>query len=312
MRLDRILALLLIVICLAAALGNWVNGRPTPEIAMTRATGGQAEVALIPIRGVIISEAGGPFDSTTPSAEDVIKALRRARQDQAKAILLRINSPGGTAAASQEIYDELMRIREETEIPIVASLGDVATSGGYYVASAANYIIANPATITGSIGVIIRSNKIFELLDNIGVRTVVVKSGEYKDILSPFRATTDEERAILQSIVQESYQQFLNAIVAARDISLEELRPIADGRIFTGTQAQAEGLVDALGNYSDALNKVAELASIDGEPTVQNYLTPGFPESLRLLFSASVEQLIPGYQAVKLALWNKIPLTLME
>jgi protease-4 len=268
---------------------------------------------LINVYGVISdSVAPGPFSQADGvSATGLIKAIQRARDDQVKAILLRINSPGGTAAASQAIYDELMRTRKETNIKIVATFGDVAASGGYYIASAAHHIVANPASLTGSIGVIIRTQNVSDLFDKIGVKSDSIKSGQYKDILSPYRQTTVDERSLLQAIVNDSYNQFLQAIVEGRNMPLPQLKPLADGRLYTGTQAKAVKLVDSLGNYHDALNKAAELAKIKGEPQVRNY-TDGFINPFSVLFSASLEQLIPGYQEARLARWHQIPLMLME
>ncbi len=313
MRHDRILALVLIVICLVASVGNWLS-KATPDSSVAKTTPGTANVALLNIYGPISdTPSSSPFGgSTAASSTALIKAIRRARNDNVKAILVRINSPGGTAAASQAIYEELMRVRNETKIQIVASLGDVAASGGYYIASAAHHIVANPASITGSIGVIVRTQNVSSLMDKIGVETGTVQSGQYKDILSPFRETTPDERKLLQGIVTESYQQFLDAIAAGRDLPMEKIKPWADGRVFTGTQAQNIQLVDSLGNYTDALDKVAELAKITGDPRVRNYTGSQWPESLRQLLSSSLEQVVPGYQAVRLAQWHKIPLTLME
>jgi protease IV len=315
MRLDRILALLLIVICFVAEIGNWMNGPVSrSDSSFTESPSvGLANVALIPVRGVIASTSDSPVGNSTSSSDDIVRAIRRARKDNVKAILMPINSPGGSAAASQEIYTELMRTRKETAIQIVASMGDVAASGGYYVASAAHHIVANPSTLTGSIGVIIQSTQVSGLLNTIGVRPVTFKSGTYKDILSPFRDPTEGERDLVEGMIQDTYQQFLDAIVTGRrNLPLTTLKPLADGRIFTGAQALKAGLIDSLGNYSDALKKSAELAKIQGEPTVKNYLTPRFPDLLSGFISRSAETLIPGYRDAKLALWNKVPLTLME
>lgn len=313
MRFERILALALVTICLIAALGNWLSGpRLGTDSPMITTRTGQADIAIFPIRGAISSASGSPFNDVTPSADDIVKGLRRARRDNVNAILLQINSPGGSAAASQEIFDELIRLREETDIPVVASFGDVAASGGYYVACAANHIVSNPSTITGSIGVIIQSNKIFELLNNIGIRAVIVKSGPYKDLLSPFRETTEEERQILQSLVDEIYEQFLEAVALGRDIPLDEVRSLADGRIFSGSQALELGLVDSIGNYSDAIDIAAELAGISETPTVQNYLAPELPDFLTTFLSSRFETLFPEAEEARLLRWNNVPLTLME
>lgn len=309
MRIERIFALIIAVACVVTAVGNWFGGATPPATVSSRSSGG-TDIALLEVYDTISDSAtGSPFSSGVgANANDLIQDIRRARQDKVKAILLLINSPGGTAAASQAIYDELMRVRKETDIKIVASFGDVAASGGYFVASAADHIVANPTTVTGSIGVIIRTQNLSSLLDRVGVKSNTIQSGQYKDILSPFRETKPAEQAILEGIVMDSYQQFLNAIVAGRGISLNQLKPLADGRIFTGTQALNAKLVDSLGNSHTALDKTAELAGIKGEPNVRNYSVGSVWES----FFPSFESMIPGYQQAKLARWNKIPLALME
>lgn len=301
MRLDRILALTLIVLCLVATLGNLLV-KPQAQKAESGSRG-QANVALLEVYGTISDQpATTPFSAnTTSNSNSLIEAIRQIREDGMKAILLHINSPGGTAAASQAVYQELMRTRKETDIKIVASMGDVAASGGYYVACAADHIMANPATITGSIGVIVSTQNISSLLDKIGVRIGNVKSGRYKDILSPYDDLSEGERGIVEQIVNQSYQQFLNAVVVSRKIPLEELMPLADGRIFTGEQAKQQKLVDSLGNSYDALQKIAELAEISGEPRVRNYSTPSWQDSLGDIFSASWQQLLPNVQKAFLA-----------
>jgi protease IV len=315
MRRDRIFAIALITLCLISAFGNWLGGN-LDQASGQLPNSSPTDVALFDIYGGISdSPASGLLSqSSGVSSNDVIAGIRKAREDDVKAILLRINSPGGTAAASQAIYDELMRARKETDIQIVASLGDVAASGGYFVASAAHHIVTNPTTVTGSIGVIIRTQNLSPLLDKVGVESSTIQSGEYKDILSPYRNPKPAETELLQGIVTESYQQFLNSIVTGRDISLEKLKPLADGRIFTGTQAQKAGLVDSLGNYADALDKAAELAKIDGEPRVRDYMKGGriLQQVLGNSLSISLDQLLPGYQQARFSSSQKVPLALME
>ena len=314
MRLNRILALALVTLCLIAALGNWLGG----SVDGKNKAKGSANVALINIYGAISDAAsGGPFSSGDgANANQLIDEIERAREDKGiKAILLRINSPGGTAAASQAVYEELMRTRKETDVKIIASLGDVAASGGYYIASAAHHIIANPSSVTGSIGVIVRTQNVSSLLDKIGVQTSTIQSGPLKDILSPFRDTKPEERQILQSVVNESYQQFLEAIVAGRDMPIEKLKPLADGRIYTGTQAKEKNLVDSLGNYHDALETTAELANISGEPKVRDFGKSKLFEGFGPFLSSSLGQGLPQEwlsSEAQWTRWHKIPLTLME
>lgn len=316
MRLNRILALVLVTLCLIAALGNWLGS----SVDKSKVKGkGSANVALINIYGAISDEAsgGGPFSSSDgANSNQLIEQIEQAREDKGiKAILLRINSPGGTAAASQAVYEELMRTRKETDVKIIASLGDVAASGGYYIASAADHIIANPSSVTGSIGVIVRTQNVSSLLDKIGVQTSTIQSGPLKDILSPFRATKPEEQKILQGVVNESYQQFLEAIVAGRDISMEKLKPLADGRIFTGTQAKENNLVDSLGNFHDALKTTAELANISGDPTVRDFGKGSLFKGFGPFMSTSLGQGLPQEwlsSEAQWTRWHKIPLTLME
>jgi protease IV len=317
MRVDRLLAIILIVICFTAAVGNWLVGS-APFQASNRGKS-SVDIALIDIYGGISDTAStSPFGASGgASANALLEAIGEARKDKVKAILLRINSPGGTAAAAQSVYHELMRTRKETDIKIVASLGDLAASGGYYIASAAHHIVANPSTLTGSIGVIVQTQNVAPFLDKLGVQAGSVQSGQYKDILSPFRSTTEGDRKIIQGIVSDSYEQFLASIVEGRNIPLAELRPLADGRIYTGAQAKAVKLVDSLGNYQDAVKKTAELTRIKGEPKIRNYSSKSLSGSLlgRLLpFSAfSASSLAPlESKGFSVEYRDKVPMALME
>lgn len=311
MRLDRLLVTLLLVICLVAAVGNWILGASFKGSQQNKA----ADIALIDVYGSISDTASaGPFGSASgASANTLLESIQTARKDNVKAILLRINSPGGTAAASQSIYHELMRVRKETKIKIVASLGDVAASGGYYVASAAHHIVANPSTLTGSIGVIIRTQNVGSLLEKLGVQSGTVQSGQFKDILSPFRSTTADERSIIQGIVSDSYEQFLASIVEGRGLPLADLRKLADGRIFTGSQARAVKLVDSLGNYQDAVQQTTKMIALKQEPSIRNY-TKGSSGSLlgKLLPFSVGPQGSSVLSAPAAQDWDKLPLALME
>jgi protease IV len=310
MRLDRLLVTLLIVICLAAAIGNWVIGSSLPAAARNN----RPDIALIDVYGGISdAEGSSPLGGGGgASATTLIDGIQAAREDKVKAILLRINSPGGTAAAAQSVYHELMRVRKETSIKIVASLGDVAASGGYYIASAAHRIVANPSTLTGSIGVIVRTQNVANLLEKLGVQSGSFQSGQFKDMLSPFRSATTDERQIIQAIVSDSYEQFLTSIVEGRNISMADLRKIADGRIFTGSQAKAAQLVDTLGNYRDAIQETAKLADIKGEPSVRNYTAKSLSSSLLSRFLPFSGGSILPNSAPTVQTWNKVPLALME
>jgi protease IV len=312
MRLDRLLAILLLVICLVATVGNWIVGTSFRNAGQQSS----ADIALIDVYGGIGDTASsGPFGSSGgASANILLESIQKARKDNVKAILLRINSPGGTAAASQSINHELMRIRKETKIKIVASLGDVAASGGYYIASAANHIVANPSTLTGSIGVIIRTQNVGSLMDKLGVQSGTVQSGKYKDILSPFRSTTADERQLIQGIVSDSYEQFLASIVEGRGITLSELRKLADGRIFTGSQAKTVKLVDSLGNYQDAVQQTTKMIGFKKEPIIRNYTSGGSGSLLGKLLpflSGSSNSNYDGSVPTTVN-WDKVPLALME
>lgn len=195
----------------------------------------------------------------------VLEALKTVEEKKFPALLLRIDSPGGTVGDSQEIYSALRKLREK--VKIVASFGNISASGGVYIGMGAEYIVANPGTITGSIGVILRGNNLERLLEKIGVSFKVVKSGPYKDILSFDREITEQEKDILQELIDVSYQQFVQTVAEARKLAVETVRSFADGRIFTGQQALQLGVVDRLGTEEDARQWAAELAGLDPEKT---------------------------------------------
>lgn len=212
-------------------------------------------VAVLPINGVITE------------SEDTIEQLKKfAKDDSVKAIVVRLNTPGGGVGPSQEIYAEVKKIRGKKVI--VASMGALAASGGYYIACAADKIYANPGTITGSIGVVMQFVNVKELIEKIGVKGFVVKSGDFKDIGSPVREMNPRERALLQSVIDNVHSQFVNAVAEGRGLERAEVQAIADGRIFSGAQAKELGLVDVLGNLEDAVAEAGKMAKIEGEPRV--------------------------------------------
>jgi protease-4 len=186
------------------------------------------------------------------------------KNKQIRAIILRIDSSGGGVGASQEIYREVRKVTETKNV--IVSLGAVAASGGYYIASAGDRIIANPGTITGSIGVKMEIFQIQELSEKIGIGMEVLKSGEFKDIGSPYRELTEEEEALIKELLSDIQEQFINAVSEGRNIPSEKVREIADGRIFTGSTALDLGLVDQLGNFRDAVDLAKKMAGIEGEP----------------------------------------------
>ncbi len=211
------------------------------------------------------------------SIEDVIldskvylESITSIKKDQnIKAVVLRINSPGGAVGPSQEIYSEVLKLSEE--IPVVASLGAVAASGGYYIACGADKILTNPGTVTGSIGVIAQFVNYKELLEWAKVDVEVLKSGKFKDSGSPLKDLTPEERAYLQSTIDDVHNQFKKAVSDTRKLKPEEVNAVADGRIFTGQQAVDLKLVDEIGTMNDAIDTAAKLGGIDGEPNVTQY-----------------------------------------
>lgn len=199
------------------------------------------------------------------SSDDILKQLSDFNNDKkVKAIILRIDSPGGAVGPSQEIYSEVMKIRKNK--PVVASIATLGASGGYYIASAANKIVANPGTITGSIGVIIQFYNFQQLLTKFGIKGNTVKSGEFKDTGSPLRDMTKEERAYIQSVIDDVHNQFVEAVSVGRNLKKENIIPIADGRIITGKRAKELKLVDEMGNFNDAVSLAKKLANLEGEP----------------------------------------------
>ena len=198
----------------------------------------------------------------------ITNQVKKFRQDKRiRGIILRIDSPGGAVGPSQEIYDEVLKTRESGKI-IYASMGALAASGGYYIASAAEKIFANPGTLTGSIGVIMAFSNAKGLMEKIGLQPEIVKAGEYKDIGSPARAMTQKERNLLQSVVTDVHQQFIEAVASGRDISVAEVTKIADGRILTGRQAYSLNLVDQLGGLQVSIDQLAHKVGIIGSPKI--------------------------------------------
>ena len=202
----------------------------------------------------------GPINAET--RKNVLKALKEIEEREFPALLLRIDSPGGTVGDSQEIHGALLRLREKG-CHVIASFGNISASGGVYIGVGAERIVANPGTITGSIGVILRGNNLSKLLEKIGVKFETVKSGVYKDILSPDRSLSKEERELLQSLIDSSYEQFVLAVAKGRNLTPETVKGFADGRVFTGEQAKEFGLVDQIGDENDALLLAIKLAKLD-------------------------------------------------
>jgi protease IV len=239
---------------------------------VSRSGSGDA-VAIVRVEGAITSGDEEEFGAGAVSGI-VIGDLRQAAEDPTvKAIVLRVDSPGGTVTGSAQIYEAILAL----EKPVVVSMNSTAASGGYYVSAPAQYIFARPDTITGSIGVIFTIMNAEELLENVGVEVVAITSGRNKDIASPWQELNEEQRQILESLVDEYYDEFVRVIVEGRGLSEAEVRALADGRIYTGRQALALKLVDELGDLNQAIAKAADLGGIVGEPRIVEYEhLPGF------------------------------------
>jgi protease-4 len=255
--LQKILIGLVVLILLSTMWGHYQEARQRRK----------GTLAIVHVSGPIhfdLSSQGW----TGPDAEETARELHRlSEKDEVKAILLRINSPGGTVGAVQEIHREMERCRAKGKI-IVASMGDVAASGGYYLAAGSDHIVADPGTITGSIGVILEFGNLEGLFQKVGLKLQVIKSGTFKDIGSPARALTPAEKAMLQTSIDDAYSQFFAAVRDGRRMDPEKLRGLADGRIFTGAQAKNAGLVDELGDEEDAIQAAIHLAKLPAKPYI--------------------------------------------
>lgn len=218
---------------------------------------GQDEVAIVDLKGEILDSA--------PVVEELEKY---GKDSDVKAIVLRIDSPGGSAAASQEIYEAINRVRAKRKKIVVASIASVGASGAYYAACATDKIVANASALTGSIGVILQYYSYGDLLKWAKMKDIVVKSGQFKDTGDPARDLTDPERAYLQHLIDDTYQQFVEAVARGRKLSVDTVKSLADGRVFSGQEAKANKLIDETGDLQDAIDAAAQLAKIKGEPRI--------------------------------------------
>jgi protease IV len=260
-------------------------------------------IGIIAIEGEITSGSNqSPFGSgPTGASGDILPLIKEASADSdIKTILVEINSPGGSVVPSDEMYHALKTCHK----PVVIYMGDLAASGAYYISMAGDYLVANPNTLTGSIGVISEFPEASELMQKLGVTVTVVKSGAVKDMGSMYRPMTDEEKTQWQALINETYNGFVDIVADGRHLPREKVLPLADGRVFTGRQALANKLVDGLGYEEDAFAKAAELGKIPGTPRIVRY-TPGKP--LGSLFSGLAQPaLIPA------SFWNKLLMPSLE
>jgi protease-4 len=246
--LGVIAALLIFFFTLLFFIGRYSGAKPGRFVFGDK-------IAIVEIKGVITQSSG------------IIEELQIYLEDEGvKAIILRIDSPGGGVGPSQEIHREILKSKSKKKV--VTSMGSVAASGGYYIACASDLIVANPGTITGSIGVLMQFSNFEELLKKIGIKGMVLKSGEHKDIGSPFREMTPEEKRIMQEVLDNVHQQFIQAVAEGRKLDYSKVVQIADGRILTGEQAKNFGLVDKMGNLQDTIDITAKMVGIKGKPNV--------------------------------------------
>jgi protease IV len=275
------LVLVLLVLAMVAAAGCFNTSNitfwPTPDDKLNVKTlktvgekGTDNKILLLDIDGVITGEGEQSlfWDREATTAEVARKLRKAAGDDSIKAVVLRINSPGGGVTASDVVYRELMRFKEKRHIPIVTIMMDMGASGGYYIACASDKIMVHPTTVTGSIGVIIFSLGFDGLFHKIGMESRVIKSGELKDMGNPFDTFTPEERAVFQNLVDKMYERFLDIVTQSRKIDREKLRKLADGRVYLGTEAVENGLADRVGYVDDALQLTLTEARIPGASVV--------------------------------------------
>lgn len=268
------------------------------------------KVAVIRVNGTIVGGDGdgrGFGNTSVTTSGNLMRQFRKARKDDTvKAVLLRINSPGGSAAATQEAATELQRLKDAGK-PVIVSMGDTAASGAYWLAAYGDKVYANPSTITGSIGVYMSYYDLQGLSQKLGVSEEKIKSGAHKDIYSPFRPMTEEERHITQTMVNDMYDQFVAVIVKERHMDEGKVRTLADGRVYTGAQAKDHGLVDEMGNYYDALAYAGTMIHADPDkvPTV----TYSDEFSLRQLLQGNLS--MPGLVESAMELRDAVPLPVL-
>ena len=256
--------LVLVTFCFALLPDNWKSP--------------SGEIAIVNIHGMLMD------------SRDIVQQLSDYRHNpQIRGVILRIDSPGGAVAPAQEIYSEILKLRANHKA-VYASMGTVAASGGYYIACAADYVLANPGTLTGSISAVMALNNIEELTKKVGVKPNIIKSGKFKDLGSPLRAMTPEEHILLQGVVNDVHEQFVQAIARGRGLPLSEINRIADGRIMTGQQALKLNLIDEVGGLEKTIDLLAKKLGIAGRPKVieEKEKTPFFDWLLQSSFSGGL------------------------
>lgn len=286
-RFSRYAGVFLVVTALIYLFGRGAShfGRSLPLV-------GGAQIGVVRIEGVIMR------------SEKTIDQIRTLAADpDVKAIVLRINSPGGAVVPSQDIWEEVLKARKKGKI-VVASIGTVGASGAYYIASASDYIMASSGSLTGSIGVIMELAEVKDLLDKLGIHSEVVKSGAMKDVGSPFRPMTKEEKSYMESLLENIHRQFILSVVKGRHLSLSTVQPLADGRVFTGQMALENHLVDGTGDYQDALRQAAKMAHLKGIPSIRDFPRKTFWDSL---LSSKVSSFLSQSLGSTAGFWSVLP-----
>jgi protease IV len=245
---SRIARTLIVIACLIAVvfLISLIRG-------ITRT--GAGKIAVVEIEGMI-----------SESKELMQNIIKFKEDDSVKGVVLRINSPGGAVGPTQEIYREVVKLKDKK--PVYVSMGSLCASGGYYIAAAGQKLYANPSTVTGSIGVVMQLTMLQHLIEKLGIEMRTIKAGEYKDAGTPFRQMTKEERAYFNRLVENIHNQFIQDVSESRKMDLEKIRKLSDGRVFTGTQAKELGLVDSIGNFYDTVADFQKTLGIEGKPTL--------------------------------------------
>ncbi|WP_209122107.1 signal peptide peptidase SppA [Alkalihalobacillus sp. BA299] len=243
------------------------------------------KIVVLDVNGVIQDQEDTSvlFSSVGYRHRTFLSMLEHAAEDpDVEGIIIRVNSPGGGVVESAEIYDKIRSIQEEYFKKVYVSMGSMAASGGYYIAAPADKIFANTSTITGSLGVIMQSYNVAELAEKLGIEEQTIKSGEFKDIMSPTRGMTEEERAILQSIIDDAYDEFVHVIVEGRELSEEKVRSIADGRIYSGSQAKQLDLIDEIGSYEETVDALIEDLGLGNLQVIRYETSVGINDLLQL------------------------------
>ncbi|MFN8575892.1 MAG: signal peptide peptidase SppA [Candidatus Sericytochromatia bacterium] len=324
MNTERIVSSALIALCFASVITGFIfqrSPKETKEVTEvsnssviswgeTAFGGKKADIAVVDISGPIMYGESSSFGSSGSGANQLIPILDKIEKDKVKALFLRLNSPGGTASASQAIYEKVMKMRK-SGIKVYSFMQDIAASGAYYIASASDVIYANPSTLTGSIGVIMQVPNYTDLSNKIGIQTITIKSGKFKDIGNGARKMADEEKTLLQNLINDTYNEFVKAVSKGRNLPEATVKQLGDGRIYTGNQAKANKLVDKLGTEEDSINELAKLIKVDGEPKLKNYTKPSWEKIFDINAKSPLQGTIlenPQFNTQ----FNKIPLMLYK